>query len=55
MVDITGMHPMRGGQRASQAIGYFIADPNGRGAEDAAQEMTRDMLLYALKTERYAL
>lgn len=51
LVDITFLHPIRGSQgRASQAIGFFIADPNGRSAEQSAQLMIRDMLLYSLKT-----
>ena len=50
MVDITGLHPMRGSIRNSQAIGYFIADRDGKPAEQAAATMCRDMLLYALKT-----
>lgn len=52
MVAMTGLHPMRGSNsnRCSQAIGYFIADPEGKSAQQAAATMRRDMLLYALKT-----
>jgi hypothetical protein len=51
LVDITGRHPMRGGeQRASQAIGFFIAYSEGKSAEHCARTMIRDMFLYALKT-----
>jgi hypothetical protein len=50
MVDMTGLHPMWGSIRGRQATGYFIADRNGKSAEQAAAIMRREILLYALKT-----
>jgi hypothetical protein len=50
MVDMTGLHPMLGSMRSSQAIGYFMADRDGKSAQQVAATMCRDVLLYALKT-----
>lgn len=50
LVDIRGRHPMRGSVRGSQEISFFIADAEGKSAEQAAAIMIRDMELYTLKT-----
>ena len=50
MIDITGLHPMRGSIRGSQAVGFFTADPEGKSSAVAAAIMLRDMMLYTLKT-----
>ena len=52
IMDITGLHPLRGSRRTSQAIGYFIASRDGQPAADAADLMITDVLHYALKAER---
>jgi hypothetical protein len=52
IIDITGLQPLRGGHRTSQAIGYFIGDRGGLPATDAGGRMITDVLRYALKAER---
>jgi hypothetical protein len=51
MIDTTGRHQLLGGHdRAPVATGYFISDRHGKSAEDQAEVMIRDVLLYGMKS-----
>jgi len=52
IVDPAGMDdPIEGETRATQAIGFFIADRQGKPADHAAGTMVCDMLLHALNCD----
>jgi len=52
LFDITGLHQLPGSRHTSQAIGYFIGNPEGRPPADAANRMITDVLRYTLQVER---
>jgi hypothetical protein len=51
MIDTTGRHQLLGGDDCARvATGYFISDRHGKGADDMAEVMIRDVLLYGMKS-----
>ncbi|MHB1593321.1 MAG: hypothetical protein ACYCO9_08465 [Streptosporangiaceae bacterium] len=52
LIDITALAELPGGHHKREAIGYFIADPQGARADRAADQMISDVLLYGLQAER---
>lgn len=52
IIDITDLTELPGGQHGRQAIGYFIADPDGASAAEVVDRMISHVLLNALQAER---
>jgi len=52
LFDVTGLNKLPGGQHGRQAIGYFIADPDGTPAAEITNRMIDDVLRYGLQAER---
>lgn len=49
LIGTTGLETLRGKQHRRQAIGYFVAFQGGTSAGDAAEQMVRHVLRYALQ------
>jgi hypothetical protein len=52
IIGITDLTELPGGHHGRQAIGYFIADPDGASAAEVVDRMISHVLLYALQAER---
>lgn len=51
LIGTTGLETLPGKQHFRQAIGYFAAFPGGASAGDAAEQMIRHVLRYALQVD----